>query len=897
MDLQRHKLVIGIISAPKNVEIREAIRQTWARNLKTLGIDYFFVIGSNEVNSVKIENDVLTLPLNDCYENLPKKVTLFFDYIYVNTDYNYVYKIDDDCYLNTNNLSQTRFWEYDYLGRPVGFLPEDLSPKWHFGKCSDPELNKTPFIREYEGSWCGGGYGYFLNRKALQILTQSKESLYDSKFSGPGYEDVGVGYILRHNNILPLGNEDYSCLNPMEYNINRDVDEQLFINLIEVTIGKKLFNYLVIMELKKAESFLYLDNIFNSPDNFYQKTEKEKDEIINKLERERAQLLLQIGEREKETSRLIKELTEKREEIIREVDYIRHENHRLQGSMQWFMVNYENNKLHRIVKHRVLKKLKIKTPANTLPKINNDIQPLNSKASKIDREPEITEIDRRDFTKKIAEVDLNSKSNKVYSPETILCTVVNHNCNENASKLSKNFSKYVNTIVIDSGSKIKDSSFINLENVYYSGLFNHACQYAKERNYEYIFFICSDVVIEESQVAIIFNNLKKIDFSLLGMYSPSSSGRSHFYCKRRNENGFRIVPFMEGFIFLASMEIMAKIAPIDTIINRLGWGIDVISGYYCKSMFKLSIVDDGANVFHPAETGYSNDNAGAQMAKWIKQLHNPALKSFTDKQIEVIMKDVHKSVNEHFKVSIIITAYNQLKELNLALVSLFMQEYSNYEILIIDTGSIDNTEEVVKGLAAKYSQLRYYKQENKNKAAARNAGLQNSAGMFIQFLDAIDLLSPDKLSNQIRDFLNNESLDISYSDYTHFEENYNEMPQHKVILDSDPAMDIIEKWGDNFSIPIHCFLYKRTSIEGIYFDPSLSDNADWDFHLRVAARKLNYMHSNQGIAYCRTKKDSVVTPTEEILSDERKCIENILKSSLYRNPHLSKLQKRLAEIH
>ena len=98
-------------------------------------------------------------------------------------------------------------------------------------------------------------------------------------------------------------------------------------------------------------------------------------------------------------------------------------------------------------------------------------------------------------------------------------------------------------------------------------------------------------------------------------------------------------------------------------------------------------------------------------------------------------------------ISVIIPAYNRARDLPGAVASVMAQTYPALEILIVDDGSSDGTEEVVSELDAP---IRYWRQENQGAAAARNRGLAEATGDLVAFLDVDDRWVPDKLDIQIR---------------------------------------------------------------------------------------------------------------------------------------------------
>lgn len=98
-------------------------------------------------------------------------------------------------------------------------------------------------------------------------------------------------------------------------------------------------------------------------------------------------------------------------------------------------------------------------------------------------------------------------------------------------------------------------------------------------------------------------------------------------------------------------------------------------------------------------------------------------------------------------VSVIMPAYNAAPWIAEAVGSVLAQTWRELEVIVVDDGSKDATAEVVAGIGD--SRVRLIRQENRGAAAARNLGFVESNGDFIQYLDADDLLTPDKLLRQM----------------------------------------------------------------------------------------------------------------------------------------------------
>ena len=107
-------------------------------------------------------------------------------------------------------------------------------------------------------------------------------------------------------------------------------------------------------------------------------------------------------------------------------------------------------------------------------------------------------------------------------------------------------------------------------------------------------------------------------------------------------------------------------------------------------------------------------------------------------------------------VSVVIAVYNGESYLAQAIESILAQSFQDYELILIDDGSTDRTREIAQA----NPKLRYFYQENQGVAAGRNAGVAQSRGKYLTFLDADDLWLPDKLALQIESFAANPELDI-----------------------------------------------------------------------------------------------------------------------------------------
>ena len=114
-------------------------------------------------------------------------------------------------------------------------------------------------------------------------------------------------------------------------------------------------------------------------------------------------------------------------------------------------------------------------------------------------------------------------------------------------------------------------------------------------------------------------------------------------------------------------------------------------------------------------------------------------------------------------VSIIMPSYNTAKFIGETISSVLAQTYTNWELIIVDDCSTDNTDEVVAGYDD--PRIRYLKNEkNSGAAVSRNYALREATGKWIAFLDSDDLWYPEKLEKQIA-FMEENGYDFTYTDY------------------------------------------------------------------------------------------------------------------------------------
>jgi len=165
-------------------------------------------------------------------------------------------------------------------------------------------------------------------------------------------------------------------------------------------------------------------------------------------------------------------------------------------------------------------------------------------------------------------------------------------------------------------------------------------------------------------------------------------------------------------------------------------------------------------------------------------------------------------MNKNPLVSVIIPTYNYACFLSEAVESVLKQSYKNWECIIVDDGSTDDTKNVVDLFTAKDKRIKYVcHKKNRGLASARNTGIKESSGKYIQFLDADDWLDQNKIRFQLRWSLE-KSAPISYCEVAQYEQN-RQRPNIRYVGQLNDQFKHLYCFWFVYPFPIHSLLIKR----------------------------------------------------------------------------------------
>ena len=243
-------------------------------------------------------------------------------------------------------------------------------------------------------------------------------------------------------------------------------------------------------------------------------------------------------------------------------------------------------------------------------------------------------------------------------------------------------------------------------------------------------------------------------------------------------------------------------------------------------------------------------------------------------------------------VSVIIPAYNYAHYLPFTIDSVVEQTLSDWECLIIDDGSTDNTKDVAEKYTVADRRIKYFYKANGGLSSARNYGLQMAKGKYVIFLDADDMLEKNNLKH-LSDFLENQNgnnavfgkfikfYDDGTSEYPWYQEyNYREGLQ----------TDFHSRFVEKNSLPPCAPLSPLSIIKehNLTFDESLTSYEDWDFWLKLSSYcNFYYIPGENAAARVRFHSGSMSTDNWRMEINQLKVRLELAKSITNKMDNLS----------
>ncbi|MBN2590858.1 MAG: glycosyltransferase [Sedimentisphaerales bacterium] len=252
---------------------------------------------------------------------------------------------------------------------------------------------------------------------------------------------------------------------------------------------------------------------------------------------------------------------------------------------------------------------------------------------------------------------------------------------------------------------------------------------------------------------------------------------------------------------------------------------------------------------------YYHNEAGIEHGAKIHSLYERYLvgKRYGNPYISIIQQ--YKSRNNTL-ISVIMPAYNAAKDIASAIESVLIQNYRNFELIIINDGSTDNTEEII--LSYKDEKIRYFKQENRGLAATHNRGIKESFGEYVIKLDTDDMMMPDFISRHLQEFEQYPDTDLVYCDDYLIDENAKPIRVIKRPEYSNRNLLIRDLFKNGFPVVPFRTCIKRSVFDKIgFFDEGLLIGEDYDMMRRFVRQGLIILHLKEPLYLRRMNSQSL----------------------------------------
>jgi glycosyltransferase involved in cell wall biosynthesis len=201
-------------------------------------------------------------------------------------------------------------------------------------------------------------------------------------------------------------------------------------------------------------------------------------------------------------------------------------------------------------------------------------------------------------------------------------------------------------------------------------------------------------------------------------------------------------------------------------------------------------------------------------------------------------------------------AYGVAAYIGEAIESVIAQSYSDWELIVIDDGSPDESGAIASSYAARDKRIRVARQVNGGLSSARNHGVRLARGEFIAILDSDDLWQPSFLAAQVAVLQHHPEVDIVTGNAWNLG-SWRDGTLWHPYPDPRPHPDLLEILRDEEAVFIMSVVRRRVfeAIGG--FDETLRSNEDYHFWLRAALNGFRFMRNDRPLGYYRRRADSL----------------------------------------
>ena len=218
------------------------------------------------------------------------------------------------------------------------------------------------------------------------------------------------------------------------------------------------------------------------------------------------------------------------------------------------------------------------------------------------------------------------------------------------------------------------------------------------------------------------------------------------------------------------------------------------------------------------------------------------------------------------KVSVIIPTHNCGRYLVESVESVLNQSLADFELIVVDDGSTDGTDKIMKPYLDD-SRVKYIKKpERRGLSAARNTGIEASIGDFISFLDADDMFVEGKIQRQLDFFEDRKQCGLCYTNEVYFKEGEN---KHLLSPRYHFSGDVFYFLKRSNFIHISTVMVRKEILRKDRFEESLRSHEDWDFFLRLSFKDVRFLYMKEPLSKIMVRSGSMTVDTRVMDASRR----------------------------
>ena len=255
-------------------------------------------------------------------------------------------------------------------------------------------------------------------------------------------------------------------------------------------------------------------------------------------------------------------------------------------------------------------------------------------------------------------------------------------------------------------------------------------------------------------------------------------------------------------------------------------------------------------------------------------------------------------------VSIVIVAYNNWPDLELAIQSALCQSYPKIEVIVVDNSSRDATEQQVARIFG--NRLTYVRQPNTGEGGGRNTGMRLAAGEFVQFLDGDDFLAPDKVEKQVAALNAAPDVDAVYGDARQFQSAAGFASWEDWDGQDYPDMlaTLLSPDGNGCGLVVHGLLFRCRALElvGPWVEnlpspdgPVTTNMADQDYWLRATWSGCRFRYCPGSLCFQRKRSGQLSSNHRDVVRG----MESVFMRAheyITREPYRTLVSRQLARV-